>query len=332
LIAVTGAAGFIGSALVWALNQQGRTDIIAVDQLGRDDKWKNLRGLSFDDYLEHDDFLSRVGGDKPLPELEAILHMGACSATTEQDCSFLIKNNFEYTKALAGFAVVNGIRFIYASSAATYGDGSQGFSDHESGLTTLTPLNMYGYSKHLFDLWAWRRGLLERFVGLKYFNVFGPNEYHKGPMRSFALTGFEQLKTAQTLKLFKSFNPAYADGEQVRDFIYIKDAVAMTLFFLERQSLGGIYNIGTGQARTWNDLALAMFAALDRQPSITYIDMPDGLKDRYQYFTQADITKLRQAGYTAPITSLAVAVQDYITQYLLPGNFLATQKDKASAG
>lgn len=324
MIAVTGGAGFIGSALVWALNQRGVNDIIVVDQLGRDEKWKNLRGLNFDDYLEKDDFLARITGDKPLPELEAILHMGACSVTTEPDCSYLIKNNFEYTKSLAGYAVVHGTRFIYASSGATYGAGSQGFSDDETFLPSLMPLNMYGYSKHLFDLWAWHRGLLDRFVGLKYFNVFGPNEYHKGSMRSYALTGFEQLKTSPSLRLFKSAHPAYADGEQLRDFIYVKDAAAITLFFLEHRDRGGIFNVGTGRARTWNDLALAIFTALGRTPSIEYIDMPEVLKERYQYFTQADINKLRQAGYTTPLTNLEDAVHEYVRECLVPGKFLAS--------
>lgn len=323
MIVVTGGAGFIGSALVWALNQQGCRDILVIDQLGRGDKWKNLRGLAFADYLEQDEFIGRIAGDK-APDCEAIFHLGACSDTTESDCSYLIRNNYAYTKELAAYAVAKGIRFIYASSAATYGDGSQGFSDDEAALEQLSPLNMYGYSKHLFDLWAKRNGLLDRLVGLKYFNVFGPNEYHKGDMRSFVHKGFERLATGDTLRLFKSYRPDYAEGEQVRDFIYVKDAVAMTLFFLERPELGGIYNVGTGQARSWNALARAMFAALGRLADITYVEMPENLRDKYQYFTQADIGKIRRAGYTAPITSLEDAVREYVREYLVPGRFLAS--------
>ncbi|MHC4573472.1 MAG: ADP-glyceromanno-heptose 6-epimerase, partial [Planctomycetota bacterium] len=270
MILVTGGAGFIGSALIAGLNQRRVSDILVVDRLGTDERWKNLRGLSFADYVEKDDFLEMVLAGKAPSGIEAVLHMGACTDTTETDASFLIKNNYEYSKLLAQWATDANIRFIYASSAATYGDGSAGFSDDEKQIEKLRPLNMYGYSKQLFDLWARRTSLLTKTVGLKYFNVFGPNEYHKGEMRSFVLKAFEQVNARGWVGLFKSHNPRYADGEYVRDFIYIKDAVDTTLFFLDNPAVGGLFNIGTGKTRTWNDLVKAVFAAMDKKPNIKY--------------------------------------------------------------
>jgi ADP-L-glycero-D-manno-heptose 6-epimerase len=247
--------------------------------------------------------------------VDAVFHLGACSSTTETDVSFLMDNNFEYTKQLTQWSADENIRLIYASSAATYGDGSQGFSDDEEKLETLRPLNPYGYSKQLFDLWAKRNGLLEKIVGLKYFNVFGPNEYHKQEMRSFVLKAFEQINAIGKVRLFKSHRPDYKDGEQKRDFLYIKDAVDMTLFFFDNPKTAGIYNLGAGVARTWNDLAKAVFAAMDKKPNIEYIDMPDSVRNQYQYFTEADISKLRSAGYKKPITPLESAVKDYVQNY-----------------
>jgi len=322
MIIVTGGAGFIGSALVAGLNARGIDDVLIVDILGRDEKWKNLRGLRFIDYVEADEFFDMLAGDRIDWPIEAIFHLGACSSTTESDASYLLRNNYNYSKLLAGFAADHDIRFVYASSAATYGDGSQGFVDDETRLQTLRPLNMYGYSKHLFDLWARRSGLLERIVGLKYFNVFGPNEYHKGPMRSFVHKAYEQIRDRGRVGLFKSYRPDYADGEQRRDFLYVKDAVAMTLFFLDRPELAGLYNIGTGRARSWNDLVRAVFAAMDRPEAIDYIDMPPEIRDQYQYFTQADMTRLRDAGYDRPITDLETAIADYVQRYLVKGAYL----------
>ena len=322
MILVTGGAGFIGSALVAALNARGIDDILIVDILGRDQRWKNLRRLRYTDYMEADDFSDMVATEQVDWEIEAILHLGACSDTTETDCSYLVKNNFEFSKLLAGWAMELGARFIYASSAATYGDGAQGFEDDETRIETLLPLNMYGYSKQMFDLWCRRRGLLERCVGLKYFNVYGPNEYHKAEMRSFVLKAYEQIGAEGRVRLFKSHRPDYGHGQQLRDFIYVKDAVEMTLFFLDNPDLGGLYNIGTGSARSWNDLAGAVFAAMGRQPAIDYIDMPDSLRDKYQYFTQADIGKLRDAGCAAPITPLEDAVKDYVRNYLMKDDHL----------
>lgn len=322
MIIVTGGAGFIGSAIIAALNKRQVTDILVVDQLGCDQKWKNLRNLSFIDYVEKEDFLEMLIDEQLDNSIEAIFHLGACSDTTETDCSFLIKNNYEYTKLLAQWAVETDIRFIYASSAATYGDGSKGFIDNEAEIDSLRPLNMYGYSKQLFDQWAGRAGLLEQIVGLKYFNVFGPNEYHKANMRSFCLKAFEQINESGKVRLFKSYESKYKDGQQVRDFIYVKDAVDMTLFFLDNPRVCGLFNIGTGTPRTWNDLVNAVFAAMGKEPDIEYIKMPDSIRNQYQYYTCADISKLRNAGYDGDITSLEDAIQDYVQNYLQKSEFL----------
>jgi ADP-L-glycero-D-manno-heptose 6-epimerase len=319
---VTGGAGFIGSAIIAGLNNRGIDDILVVDELGCEQKWENLRNLSFADYVEKGDFLDMVLEGKIAPPIKAVFHMGACSSTTETDASYLIKNNYEYTKLLAQWATGTKIRFIYASSAATYGDGLQGFDDNEAKLESLRPLNMYGYSKQLFDLWARRAGLLKEIVGLKYFNVFGHNEYHKADMRSFVLKAFEQINATGKVRLFKSHNPDYNDGEYVRDFIYVKDAVEMTLFFLDNPNLAGIYNIGTGKARTWNDLVKAVFAALDKKQKIEYIEMPESIRNQYQYFTQAEMSKLNNTGYEKQTTSLEDAIEDYIQNYLLKDKYL----------
>ena len=324
MILVTGGAGFIGSAIVAELNARGIEDILIVDILGKDERWKNLRNLSFADYMEADDFSEMVSGSDIEMELEAVIHMGACSDTTERDCSYLVKNNYEFSKLLAGWALGQKTRFIYASSAATYGDGAQGFSDDEALIDTLQPLNMYGYSKQMFDLWCKRQGLLDRFIGIKFFNVFGPNEYHKADMRSFVIKAFEQINQTGGVKLFKSHRPDFADGGQLRDFIYVKDAVDMTLFFLERPELGGIYNVGTGTARNWNDLAKATFAAMGKEPNIEYVPMPENLQGKYQYFTQANISKIRAAGYDKETTTLENAITDYVQNYLMKDQYLGT--------
>ncbi len=322
MILVTGGAGFIGSAIVTELNTRGIEDILIVDILGKDERWKNLRNLTYADYMEADDFSEMVSGSDVEMELEAIIHMGACSDTTERDCSYLAKNNYEFSKLLAGWAMEMGARFIYASSAATYGDGAQGFADDEAAIETLRSLNMYGHSKQMFDLWCKRQGLLNKFVGLKYFNVFGPNEYHKADMRSFVIKAFEQINATGQVKLFKSHRPDFGDGEQLRDFIYIRDAVDMTLFFLDRPELSGLYNVGTGKARNWNDLAKATFTAVGREPNIEYIPMPEHLQGKYQYFTQADISKIQNAGYTKDTIPLEDAITDYVQNYLMKDAYL----------
>jgi len=321
MIIVTGGAGFIGSALIAALNKRGITDILVVDEHGKD-KCKNLANLSFADYAEKNNFLKTVVEKKISSSLESVFHMGACSDTTETDAEYLGKNNYEYTKLLAQWATDANIRFIYASSAATYGDGSAGFSDDEEKIENLKPLNPYGYSKQLFDLWARRAGLLEKIVGLKYFNVFGPNEYHKGDMRSFVVKAFEQINAKGKVGLFKSYRNEYKDGQQLRDFLYVKDAVDMTLFFLDNPQLSGLFNIGTGKARTWNDLAAVVFTAIGKSVKIEYIDMPDSIRNQYQYFTEADISKLRKAGYKKKTTSLEDAIKDYVQNYLQKDGYL----------
>lgn len=322
MILVTGGAGFIGSAIIAELNARGIDDILIVDILDKDEKWKNLRNLSFADYMEADDFSEMVSDSDLEMDLEAVIHMGACSDTTESDCSYLVRNNYEFSKLLAGWALEQEARFIYASSAATYGDGLQGFVDDESAIKTLRPLNMYGYSKQMFDLWCKRQGLLDQFVGIKFFNVFGPNEYHKANMQSFIIKAFEQINKTGGVKLFQSHRSDYTDGGQLRDFIYIKDAVDMTLFFLTHPETAGLYNVGTGMARNWNDLAKATFAAMGIEPNIEYIPMPENLQGKYQYFTQADISKLKNAGYDKETTTLEDAITDYVQNYLMKDAYL----------
>ncbi len=316
-VLVTGGAGFIGSALVWALNRRGCEHIVVCDRLGTDEKWRNLTPLRFANYVEADDLLSRLQNGA-LGKFNLVLHLGACSSTTERDASYLIRNNYEFTKDLATWAFGQKTRFVYASSAATYGDGSAGMEDDDSKLDTLRPLNMYGCSKHLFDLHSKRAGFLNRIVGLKYFNVFGPNEDHKGDMRSLVHKSFAQVKTEGVIRLFKSYRPDYRDGEQKRDFLYVKDAVAMTLHLAASEKANGLFNIGSGAARTWLDLARAVFTALKREPKIEFIEMPESIRDKYQYFTEANLSRLRAAGYTAPVTSLEEAVIDYVRNYLVP--------------
>jgi ADP-L-glycero-D-manno-heptose 6-epimerase len=317
-IIVTGGAGFIGSALVWRLNELGYDDILVVDRRDDSGKERNLKALRFTDFVDADEFIGDLSKYKD-PDL--ILHMGADSSTTAMDREWMMQNNYQYTADLAKFAVENDIRFIYASSAATYGDGSAGMEDGTDGLEKLKPLNLYGESKHLFDKLAAKDGWFTSIVGLKYFNVFGPNEDHKRDMRSLVNKAFDQISETEKLKLFRSHNDAYADGDFGRDFIYVKDAVDMTLFFMEN-SVGGLFNVGSGKANTWNALASAIFKALDREPNVEFIDMPEQLRNKYQYHTEADITRLRKAGYDKAITPLPLAVADYIQNYLVAGKHL----------
>ncbi|MGC1782422.1 MAG: ADP-glyceromanno-heptose 6-epimerase [Acidobacteriaceae bacterium] len=314
-IVVTGAGGFIGCNLVAELNTRGCEDLILVDSMGCDDKWRNLLGLRYEDILEPEEFLSHLEANK-FSEIDAIIHLGACSSTTERDADFLLRNNYHYTRTLCEWCLQHDTRFIYASSAATYGDGSNGYKDEDALLPTLRPLNMYGYSKHIFDLWAQKHRLFDRIAGLKYFNVYGPHEEHKGDMRSMVSKAYEQIQKCGKIELFKSYRPDYADGEQMRDFIYVKDAVAVTLHFFEHRNVSGLFNCGTGKARSWKDLAAAVFSAMNIAPKIEFIEMPEILRGKYQYFTQATVEKLRNSGYTQPFTSLEDAVRDYVTNYL----------------
>jgi ADP-L-glycero-D-manno-heptose 6-epimerase len=315
-VLVTGAAGFIGSATIWALNRAGHDDIIACDRLDRSEKWRNLVPLRFRDYVEADDLLARLSdrGDA-LGGLSTIVHLGACSATTETDAHYLIRNNFEFTKALAAAALERGIRFVYASSAATYGALETGL-DEALPLATLRPLNMYAYSKQLFDRYAEQHGFLERVVGIKYFNVFGPNEAHKGDMRSVVSKAYDQIVAGGPVKLFKSHRPEFGDGEQRRDFIYVKDAVAITLALAADPAAGGLYNVGSGRAATWLELIRPVFGALGRTERIEFVEMPEHLRAKYQYSTCASIERLRALGHAAELTPLSDAVRDYVCGYL----------------
>jgi ADP-L-glycero-D-manno-heptose 6-epimerase len=326
-ILVTGCAGFIGSALIWALNQRGLDNILVADFLGQDEKYLNLVPLRFADYLEADELLAALDKSDPrLRDVRWVFHLGACSATTERNVRYLMQNNFEYTKTLAHWALKKRARFVYASSAATYGDGAQGMADDERLLPNLRPLNPYGYSKHIFDCYAQQAGILNQLVGLKYFNVFGPNEEHKGDMRSVVHKAFQQISAKGSVQLFKSYHADYTDGGQLRDFLYVKDAVEMTLH-LATSKAGGVFNLGSGQAHTWIDLVTPIFAALKRPVKIEFIDMPETLRSKYQYFTQANIAKLRATGYSAKISTLDHAVTDYVRNYLMPGRKLGDEPD-----
>ncbi|MEY2880420.1 MAG: ADP-glyceromanno-heptose 6-epimerase [Verrucomicrobiota bacterium] len=335
-ILVTGGAGFIGSALVWALNRRGLTDIVVADFLNPAARWrgtvplthnapekeKNLTALKYADFVEADVFRARLAaGPGAFGTFSTVFHLGANSSTTEKNAAYLRDINFDYTRELAAWSLARGARFIYASSAATYGDGSAGMDDRDPDFARLRPLNLYGQSKQDFDVFAQREGWLDRMVGVKYFNVFGPNEDHKGDMRSLVNKAYQQILTTGRVQLFKSHKPEYRDGEQMRDFLYVKDAVEMTLHFAEHATgatAGGLYNLGSGEANTWLTLTRAIFAALGREPQIEFVEMPEVLRGKYQYFTRADVGKLRTTGYVRPMTPLAEAVRDYVRNYLVP--------------
>lgn len=317
MIVVTGGAGFIGSAFVAKLNAEGIGDIVVVDELESSGKWRNLVKRRYADYLHKDAFLRMVeAGRVPFP-VEAIAHMGACSSTTERNADYLMENNFHYTCRLAEWAIGHDVRFIYASSAATYGDGAQGFSDDDDTCLLLRPINMYGYSKQLFDLKLLRDRIADRVAGIKFFNVFGPNEYHKGDMTSVIFKAFHQIRETGRVRLFKSYKPEYPDGGQKRDFVYVKDCVDVLWWLLNHREANGIFNLGTGNARTWNDLIGAVFAALGCPPQIEYIEMPEAIRSQYQYFTEARMEKIRAAGCPASFRPLEEATADYVKNHLL---------------
>lgn len=323
-IVVTGGAGFIGSALIWELNRRGYEDILVVDQLGNDERWKNLVGLKYFDYLEADDFLKTWIEGRPS-NISSIFHLGACSSTTETDCRYLIENNYRYTMTLAEHALNRNVRFVYASSAATYGDGACGMDDRDLNLSRLRPLNMYGYSKHMVDLAAQRRGWLEHLVGLKYFNIFGPNEYHKGDMRSVIHKGFEQIRDTGRMRLFKSYRPEFAHGCQMRDFCYVKDAVSATVHLATNCQANGLFNVGSGNASTWLELIHLVFEAMGLEPIVEFIEMPESLRSKYQYYTCADTGKLCSTGWVNGFSKLSDGVRDYVSSYLMPGRYLADE-------
>ncbi len=317
-VLVTGGAGFIGSALVWALNRRGCDNIVVCDILGTNEKWRNLTPLRFADYVEADELLPRLQSGA-LGKFDLVLAHGRVFGHDGKGRELSDPAIITSSPAISPlWSLANKARFVYASSAATYGDGSAGMEDDETKLDTLRPLNMYGYSKHLFDLHAKRAGFLNKIVGLKYFNVFGPNEDHKGDMRSLVHKSFAQVQGKGVIQLFKSYRKEYKDGEQKRDFLYVKDCVAMTLHLAATPKANGLFNIGSGGARSWIDLASAVFTALKKKPVIKFIEMPEAIRDKYQYFTQANLLRLRGAGYAAPVTSLENAVHDYVRKYLVP--------------
>lgn len=313
---ITGGAGFIGSAMLWQLNQQGIDDVVLVDHLGTDDKWRNLVKLTYADYIHRECFRDLLQRDALPWKVEAIIHLGACSDTTEADGDFLMENNFQFSRDICRYALDKGARFIQASSAATYGDGSLGFSDDPDLLPKLRPLNLYAYSKHLLDLWLVRHGLDKEVASLKFFNVYGPNEYHKGEMRSVACKAYKQITKHGDLELFRSTSPDISDGEQKRDFVYVKDCTALMSWLLENRHVNGIHNVGSGRARSFNDLGRAVFSAMQRSCRITYVDMPRMLHGKYQNFTQADMNWLDKVGCPIKMTSLEDGVTDFVQNYL----------------
>ncbi|MFZ4525299.1 MAG: ADP-glyceromanno-heptose 6-epimerase [Chlorobium sp.] len=320
MIIITGGAGFIGSAMLWELNRRGEENIIIIDDLGSttSEKWRNLSGLHFTDIIPIDLFPDLLERDA-FEGISAIFHIGANSSTTETDADHLLTNNFCYSKTIASFCMAHDVRLIYASSAATYGDGSNGYSDDIQQLDNLRPLNMYGYSKQLFDRWAIKNRILDKAAGLKFFNVYGPNEYHKEDMSSVVYKAFHQIREYGSVKLFQSHRPDYRDGEQLRDFVYVGDCTKIMLWLLENP-VAGIFNVGSGEARSFKDLATATFLALGKQPVIDYVPMPETLRDKYQYYTCADITKLRQAGFVESLVSIEDGILEYVQRYLSSDN------------
>lgn len=314
MIIVTGGAGFIGSCIIRTLNDAGMEDIIIVDNINTTDKWMNIRNKKYLKYVHKTEFLEKLN---TYENVEAIIHMGAQSSTTERDFDYLWKNNFEYTKILWEYCSKRKISFIYASSAATYGDGSLGFDD-KMDIDKLLPLNGYGYSKQLFDLWVKHQAkeFPAQYVGLKFFNVYGPNEYFKESMASMVFHGYRQIKENGVVRLFKSCNPDYADGGKLRDFVYVKDICSIVMWLLEHREVSGLFNVGTGTARSFKELAEATFHALDLEPNIVYIDMPEHLREKYQYYTKAEMGKLREAGYKEKFWDLEDGVEDYVRGYL----------------
>ncbi|MDI1308277.1 MAG: ADP-glyceromanno-heptose 6-epimerase [Methylotenera sp.] len=329
MIVITGGAGMIGSIIAWHLNTKlQRDDMVIVDRITHENQWQNLVKRQYVQYLDKDQLMSWLNGDaehKPRTDIEAIIHMGAISATTERDFNKLVEANIHYSQNLWTWCANNNAAFFYASSAATYGDGEHGYDD--VSIENLRPLNGYGYSKHFFDQWALQQvsknlATPSAWAGFKFFNVYGPNEYHKERMASVAFHSFNQFKETGTVKLFKSHKEGYSDGMQLRDFVYVKDAAAAVVHFLSAALSGhactnGIYNIGTGKARAFKDLASSVMTSMNKSPNITYIDMPEDLQGKYQYFTEATATKLRAAGYTQPFCSLEEGVQDYVQNYLM---------------
>lgn len=319
MIVLTGGAGFIGSVFLGRLNQAGITDVLVIDNLAASEKWRNLNGKRFTDYIHKNDFLQLLESNK-APKPKQVVHLGACSSTTLTDADYFIKNNYEYSKKIALWALQHKASFLYASSAATYGDGAQGYSDDDATSLKLKPLNMYGYSKHLFDRWLAARSLDREVTGIKFFNVFGPNEYHKGEMMSLICKRYREVKETGVMKLFKSYRDGIADGEQKRDFVYVKDAVEILFRLFSDPSKKGIFNLGTGKARSWNELARGLFKVLGINGRIEYVDMPEVLREKYQYFTEAGMEKLNSI-MKYDFRSLEDGIRDY-AGYLAQRDYL----------
>ncbi len=317
MIVITGGGGFIGSCIVRTLNDNGMNNIVIVDDIASTEKWINLRNKKYNSYIHKRKFLEKLGS---LEDVESIIHMGACSSTTEKNFDYLYNNNFEFTKCLWNYCAEHQISFIYASSAATYGDGMEGFDD-QCDIDKLRPLNAYGYSKQIFDLWVKHQAkeFPSQYVGLKFFNVYGPNEYFKGSMASMVFHGFNEIKSEGEIRLFKSYNSEYTDGKQLRDFVYVKDVCDVIMWFLDHSDVSGLFNVGTGNAQSFHELAEATFHALDLEPNIRFIDMPEELRNKYQYFTQAETKKLRYVGYDKSFHSIEDGVKDYVQEYLSKG-------------
>lgn len=314
MIVVTGGAGFIGSCVIRSLNDVGIEDIIIVDNIASTDKWMNMRNKKYIKYVNKSKFLEELS---TYENIDVIIHMGAQSSTTEKDFDYLWNNNFEYTKSLWNYCAEKHIQFIYASSAATYGDGKQGFNDRLN-IDELLPLNGYGYSKQLFDLWVRHQAQVfpKQYVGLKFFNVYGPNEYFKGSMASMIFHGYKQIQENGKIRLFRSCNSKYEDGCQLRDFIYVKDICSVILWLIKNPQVNGLYNVGTGRAQSFKELAEATFHALGLEPNIEYIEMPEHLKKRYQYYTKAEISSLRDAGYGEIFMDIKTGARDYVLNHL----------------
>jgi len=325
MIIITGGAGFIGSNILAQLTEEGRSELVVCDWLETGDKWRNIAASNVEDVIAPEGLFAFL--DRHAQQIDAVIHMGAISSTTEPDVDLIVRSNIRLTNDLWDWCASTGTRLIYASSAATYGDGDQGFADDQSmeGLARLAPLNAYGWSKHVVDRRIARRlsqggAKPPQWAGLKFFNVYGPNEYHKGGQKSVVAHIHPDARTGGPVRLFKSHNPQYEDGGQLRDFVYVKDCARVVSWLLETPSVNGLFNLGTGEARSFKDLAHAAFAALNRQPNINYVDTPEQIRDKYQYFTQAEMAKLRAAGYEAPFTSLEDGVADYVRTYLEADN------------
>ncbi len=317
MVVVTGGTGFIGSVLVWKLNQIGIRDILVVDQdVHNPSKLINLKNHAHTERIESGAFLDALEKNKWLGKISAIFHMGACSSTTEMNTAYLRENNSLYSERVANWCITNKVYLQYASSAATYGNGELGFSDDDKLTPRLKPLNPYGQSKLDFDIWVLKNGYEKLITGFRYFNVYGPNEYHKADMRSMVHKGYGQVMATGKMKLFKSYKKEYPDGGQMRDFVYVKDVVDTMAWFFENQKHKGIFNLGTGRAQSWNDMATALFKACGKPLNVEYIDMPENIRGQYQYFTEADLGKLRKTGCALKFQDLEHGVSDYAAHYL----------------